>query len=659
MRALLALASRAGGSASSLCTRPFSPVKFGTLRAVQASRADGPVLSNSMRSSPASCQGVPQSAHLAGTATTQNRCLSSAAATSASRQSVQPAKLCVSVSCDDLTSGAAAEALKEAQIAELRLTSSQIQQWSTDMSKDGHLARSLIERSAVPVICKLSEECCAAVQKFDSGGSGSEQSGLVRLLDYILQSGAQYIELPATEATGDVTTWQKDRRAARGATAEGQLIVDHSQVPGITDTILQRPQSEMKERAEQLAAESPGDIIKLSVRVNSVMDSAALLQLTKHITKPYILETTEETGGQFGLPTRGLASKFGCFLTYNSPLPRWQLADLAKAAPVGYPTLRRLRDAYRLHTQTPSTKVFGIAGDPVAHDLGYLLHNKFFEASGMDAVYLPLLVHDMRAFLKTYGPGMDVGGFSVTMPHKATALALAKEKDPIAVDCGASNTLVALPGGGFSGHNTDWLGAIGAIEAGLAGDDLHNSYARAASAGSAPGGSGGDGRTSPLKGSSVVVMGCGGAGSAIAFGAVHAGAKVYLADNVVSKAENLAKRLGGPNVAQSISMDLLSKGDLKANVLANATPAGMMPNVTTSAIAREVLPNFEAVLDALYTPMQTQLLKDAAAEGCIPISGLEMFLGQAAEQYRLFTGGQEPPPASDMRKFIVDYISTL
>lgn len=52
-------------------------------------------------------------------------------------------------------------------------------------------------------------------------------------------------------------------------------------------------------------------------------------------------------------------------------------------------------------------------------------------------------------------------------------------------------------------------------------------------------------------------------------------------------------------------------------------------------------------------------MQDAAAEGCIPISGLEMFLGQAAEQYRLFTGGQEPPPASDMRKFIVDYISTL
>lgn len=65
--------------------------------------------------------------------------------------------------------------------------------------------------------------------------------------------------------------------------------MDHSQVPGITDTILQRPQSEMKERAEQLAAESPGDIIKLSVRVNSVMDSAALLQLTKHITSNYLL----------------------------------------------------------------------------------------------------------------------------------------------------------------------------------------------------------------------------------------------------------------------------------------------------------------------------------------------------------------------------------
>lgn len=207
----------------------------------------------------------------------------------------------------------------------------------------------------------------------------------------------------------------------------------------------------------------------VDTNVGSAMEALKLLHEARKSPDDVFVNARSE----YGLLTRALAGKFGC---------RYVHGVLGKPKP-GDATVQQLLTVYRVRQQTSATKVFGIVGKPVSHDLGFLLHNALFEHSGVDAVYVPILVDELAPFLEAFSD-RDFGGFSVTMPHKATALALADIIDPIARDCGAANTLVAVPAENtakvkWSAHNTDWLGAVGAIEAGLTGDDLHDSYARA------------------------------------------------------------------------------------------------------------------------------------------------------------------------------------
>lgn len=85
--------------------------------------------------------------------------------------------------------------------------------------------------------------------------------------------------------------------------------------------------------------------------------------------------------------------------------------------------------ACQLHP--PSAQVFGVVGNPVAHSKGPLVHNAAFQLAGVDAVYVPYLVDDMRTFLADFA-APDFAGFSVTIPHKHAALEAADVKDPLA-----------------------------------------------------------------------------------------------------------------------------------------------------------------------------------------------------------------------------------
>lgn len=103
-----------------------------------------------------------------------------------------------------------------------------------------------------------------------------------------------------------------------------------------------------------------------------------------------------------------------------------------------------------------------------------------------------------------------------------------------------------------------------------------------------------------------------------------------------AKADELASAVG----AQFVPWASLQSTSVRADVLANTTSVGMQPNVSESPIPRGALGGYKAVFDAVYTPMETQLLKNARAEGATPVSGVEMFVGQAADQFELFTGGE-------------------
>ena len=362
------------------------------------------------------------------------------------------------------------------------------------------------------------------------------------------------------------------------------------------------------------------DVAKIATTAVRDADAAAVLNLAATARAPTIALAM----GEAGVATRILAPKYGGHLTFGA-------LGAGRASAPGQPTLADLVHRYRLPTMTPSTTILGVIGNPVSHSRSPALHNAALAAAGVDGVYLPFKVDSLPDFLTAFD-APDWRGFSVTIPHKVAALAAASEADASAASIGAANTLVRLPGGGLKAYNTDASAAVGAIEVRLASS-----------------GGGGASSTSPLAGLTVVVLGAGGAARAAAFGSARAGAAVVVAARNPDAAASLAADVvaGVPGAsARGVALGEVASGRVSGDVLANTTPVGMAtaadPRPETSPIPASALPGYRLVFDAVYTPVDTRLLRDAKAAGVATADGVEMFVRQAADQFALFTGVEAP-----------------
>jgi shikimate dehydrogenase len=251
------------------------------------------------------------------------------------------------------------------------------------------------------------------------------------------------------------------------------------------------------------------------------------------------------------------------------------------------------------------TKIFGILGRPVAHSLSPAMHNAAFRYLGINAAYvafpvtgLPQAVSGLR--------GLGIGGVSVTIPFKEEIVPLIDALDPQAAKIGAVNTVVNRDGR-LTGYNTDWLGAVTALTAKVS-----------------------------LKSRHVLILGAGGASRAIAYGIIQNGARVSLTDVDQARATALVQDLGGE------AIPLNTVRDCPAAILVNATPVGLAPDVDGIPIDPDLLGRFEVVMDIVYKPLQTRLLREAEAHGCTAIDGLQMLIHQGAAQFELFTGQAAP-----------------
>ncbi|KAJ6757272.1 BIFUNCTIONAL 3-DEHYDROQUINATE DEHYDRATASE/SHIKIMATE DEHYDROGENASE CHLOROPLASTIC-LIKE [Salix koriyanagi] len=185
----------------------------------------------------------------------------------------------------------------------------------------------------------------------------------------------------------------------------------------------------------------------------------------------------------------------------------------------GQPTAKDLLDLYNFRLIRPNTKVYGIIGKPVRHSKSPLLFNAAFKAVGLNAVYLHFLVDDVEEFFNTYSCIDFASGCSCTIPHKEVALKSMDEIDPTAKKIGAINNIVRRPDGTSIAFNTDYIGAISAIEDGLR--EIN---------GVIPAGA------SPSSGKLFVVLGAGGAGKSLAYGAAQKGARVVVANRTFGNA---------------------------------------------------------------------------------------------------------------------------
>jgi shikimate dehydrogenase len=251
------------------------------------------------------------------------------------------------------------------------------------------------------------------------------------------------------------------------------------------------------------------------------------------------------------------------------------------------------------------TKIFGILGRPVAHSLSPAMHNAAFRHLGINAAYVAFPVADLAQAVSGLR-GLGIGGVSVTIPFKEEIIPLLDGLDPRAARIGAVNTVVNRDGR-LTGYNTDWLGAVAALTAKIS-----------------------------LKGRHVLILGAGGASRAIAYGIFHKGGQVTLTDIDAGRAAALARDVG----AEAIPPEALA--DCAATVLINATPVGMTPEVDGIPINPDLLGRFGVVMDIVYQPLQTRLLREAEAQGCATIDGLQMLIHQATAQFELFTGQEAP-----------------
>ncbi|TVU49971.1 hypothetical protein EJB05_01319, partial [Eragrostis curvula] len=350
------------------------------------------------------------------------------------------------------------------------------------------------------------------------------------------------------------------------------------------------------------------DIVKIATTATEIVDVARMFQILIHCQEKQV-PIIGLVMNDRGFISRVLCPKYGGYLTFGS-------LEKGKESAPAQPTAADLINLYNIRAIGPDTKVFGIIGKPVGHSKSPILHNEAFRSVGFNAVYVPFLVDDLAKFLSTYS-SPDFAGFSCTIPHKEAAVRCCDEVDPIARDIGAVNTIVRRPDGKLVGYNTDYVGAISAIE-----DGIRESQPT-------------DPSTSPLAGKLFVVIGAGGAGKALAYGAKEKGARVVIANRTFARAQELANLIGGPALTLA---ELENYHPEEGMILANTTAIGMHPNINETPLSKQALKSYAVVFDAVYTPKETRLLREAAECGATVVSGLEMFIRQAMGQFEHFTG---------------------
>jgi len=342
------------------------------------------------------------------------------------------------------------------------------------------------------------------------------------------------------------------------------------------------------------------DAVKIATRAQNLSDSLRLLRLAHESS-----DLVSVPMGEVGLPARLLALREGSALAY---------APVATATAPGQVSLHEFKRLYRADKVTPKTGIYGVIGNPIGHSLSPLLHNSGYVAAKRDAMFLPFLVEDLSEFLKAI-PDFGLRGFSVTIPHKQAILKHLAECEPIAEKIGAVNTVVVAKDGKLHGSNTDYLGVSRALSG-----KLH------------------------LPGSRALIFGAGGSARAAALALANLGAEVLICARRDSAARELAKACNG----LPISRKYLSSA--RFEVIVNATPVGMYPRAGVSPLSPEEL-NCKFVLDLIYRPRFTELLRIASRKRIRVISGVEMFLAQGFAQWELFVG--QPAPEAAMRRAVM------
>src|SRR5262249_28291838 len=252
------------------------------------------------------------------------------------------------------------------------------------------------------------------------------------------------------------------------------------------------------------------DLVKVAVAAHDPLDNLRVLALMEGAPRP----TVALCMGDLGLASRTLAARCGAPYTYGA-------FNKERGIAPGMPSFEELKTLYHYPQLNPQTAVFGVIGDPVAHSLSPLIHNKAMRKLGIDGVYLPFRVPrgELAPFLRAFEQ-LGVRGYSVTIPHKEAAAQVAVRRDPSVAEVQAANTLLRREDG-WAAYNTDAQAALESLEA-----NLPPSI---------------DGTPPDLHTRSVLILGAGGVARATAHALKHRVGTLSLTNRTPERASKLAE----------------------------------------------------------------------------------------------------------------------
>jgi 3-dehydroquinate dehydratase / shikimate dehydrogenase len=396
-----------------------------------------------------------------------------------------------------------------------------------------------------------------------------------------IKRGYEYVDVEYRSQFTDVMS----EKAGRG------LVVSYHDVAGVPENL---------DMLYASMCECGADVVKIAVTPRSIADVGRLMEFTAQTSVACGTPLVALAMGPLGVITRVVGGRYGAPFTFASA------SAGAEAAPGQIP-VGLMADLYRVRSIGPETRVYGVLGRSVQRSLSPVLHNRAFEAAGIDAVFVPLQAEALEPFVEAL-PQLGLSGFAVTAPYKVDILPHLQEVDEHAALCGSVNTVV-VHDGMLQGSTTDGLGVLTPLR-----------------------------KRIDVRGRRVVILGAGGAARSAVLSLLHRGAEVTLLARDPASAEFVAAAVGCG------FGDLADVASFSWDVLINATPVGWAagPDAGRSPIPASAHRPGTVVFDMVYDPLVTPFLSEAQAAGCTTIDGLEMLIAQAAAQFEAWTGQAAP-----------------
>jgi shikimate dehydrogenase len=274
-----------------------------------------------------------------------------------------------------------------------------------------------------------------------------------------------------------------------------------------------------------------------------------------------------------------------------------------------------------------------VIGNPVSHSLSPSIHNAAFQSLDLDFVYVAFPVEDVKAAMAGMRALQTFRGMSVTIPHKTEVIKYLDEVKAVDRSIGSVNTVI---------HEQDKLIGLGTDGAGALKALADHGV--------------------DIGGKSILILGAGGAARAISFTlAWDAGpARLSILDIDEGQLQRLTTDLeNGTQVV--VESGLLTESSLRvamesADIIVHCTPVGMHPDTDASLVAADMFRPGQVVFDIVYTPLETKLLAQAKSRGLKTISGVDMFVNQAALQFECFTGVDAPVEV--MRRVVMQHLGS-